>query len=241
MIRAVFFDLDDTLIEFPGGFVGLLGKVYAEAVIGGAPPDGYERFQRRFWNDSCGLWASMHAGAISGDQVRQRRLEGALAAVGMADSRLAQRLLALWDELNVEMPVLKPYALELLAALGGRVCVGLITDGFKTLQRRKLDRFGLWPYFRAVHISEECGVCKPFRGVFALALKAAGVQAAEAVMVGDNADCDIRGALGVGMGAIQMVTLGSTADTPEGALVATSLLEVAELLGCPLAVPLPES
>jgi len=240
--RAVFFDLDDTLIEFPGGFGGLLKRVYALAVAAGAPEALYDCFRRCFWSASIGAWAAMHAGTLSGDEVRRQRIVRALAAVRLSDPGLAGDMLRLWDELNVELPSLRPGATELLNITGSRAYIGVITDGFLTLQRRKLDRFCLWPYFRAVHISEEVGVCKPFRGIFQRALECAAVQPEQAVMVGDNVNCDIRGALGVGMGAIHLVSPETDAATPHGASRATSLWQVAEVLQLRLRPsPVPEN
>lgn len=227
-IAAVFFDLDDTLIAYPNGFGSVLREVFAEAERQGTPADAYPCFQRAFWNSTCGLWAAMHTGTISGDEVRRLRLLRAAEAVGL-DEAAAPDLLREWDRLAAEAPVLREGALELLDGLRGRVFLGLITDGYRTLQRAKLRRLSLEDHFDGIFISEEVGVCKPFAGIFQTALAAADVEAAAAVMVGDNANADIRGALGVGMRAIHLVT-GPGPSSPVGALVADDLAEVGRIV-----------
>lgn len=230
-IRAVFFDLDDTLIEFPGGFAGLVAGLYRSAVGEAATEEGCRRFDRAFADASLGLWAAMHNGCITGEDVRRRRIVKALAAVGVTDAATTERLVAEWDARNVAVAQLKPGVRELLVAVKRRYYLGMITDSFRTVQRAKMAKFDLAPYFDAIHISEEECACKPFAGIFARALHRAGVAPREAVMVGDNANADIRGALGVGMRAIHLVDGSNGVDTPQGAVRAASLAEVATLLG----------
>lgn len=228
-LRAVFLDLDDTLTEYPGGFGAVLESVYRRAVSAGAPADGFDRFRRAYWNSTCGLWAAMHAGTISGRQARLVRMRRGLEAVSVSDDALTQRLSHHWDDLALNSPDLRPGADDLLGWLRGRVFLGLITDGYADLQRRKLKRLGLEERFDRVQISEEVGTSKPFARTFRLSLEAAGVAPVEAVMVGDNANSDVRGALGVGMQAVHLQP-GGPVNTPAGATWAGDLADVRRLL-----------
>lgn len=229
-ILAVFFDLDDTLIGFPNGVDGLVRDLYVDAAGATATDEASERFCRAFWDTTVGLWAAMHNGCISGDEVRRRRIARALATMGSDDDASVDRLLALWDSRNVTAAVIRPQAHAVLDDLAQRYYLGLLTDGFRTIQRAKLRAFDLERHFRAIHISEETGVCKPFAGAFERALSVAGVAPHAAVMVGDNANADIRGALGAGMRAIHLAEGPAAGETPAGALRAHSLAEVASLI-----------
>ncbi|MHB0878293.1 MAG: HAD family hydrolase [Anaerolineae bacterium] len=229
-IKAVFFDLDDTLIGYPRGFGGLVDDLYASAAGDAGDDVARERFGRAFMDATLGLWAAMHNGCLSGEELRRRRIVSALASLGIDDAGTADRLAAEWDARNIAVATIKPGARELLDRLAGRCYLGVITDSFRTIQRAKMQRLGLDRYFQAIHVSEEAGVCKPFAGIFEQALAQAGVAPGEAVMVGDNPNADIRGALGVGMHAIHLVNGTPGPSTPDGAIRAHGLVEVATLL-----------
>jgi len=232
-LRAVFFDFDDTLTQYPGGFDHILSQVYSLAEAVGASPEDRDLFARAFWNATCGLWAAMHAGNIRGDEVRLQRIRRGLEAIGIDDPGLALRMRDRWDDLAVELGSLRPGAIDLLSRLRGRVFLGLITDGYSDLQRRKLERLGIIPLFNRVQISEEVGASKPFARAFELSLVAAGVSPSEALMVGDNVNADVRGALGIGMSAVHLDP-ASTHDTPLGALWAPDMPALSRIIAARL-------
>ncbi|MFD1156420.1 TIGR01458 family HAD-type hydrolase [Roseovarius aestuarii] len=77
---------------------------------------------------------------------------------------------------------------------------------------------------------------KPARGFFEAALASMGVDAAEAVIIGDDAEADVAGALSAGLGRAVLVRTGkySKGDearfTPAPSLVADNLAEAVDLL-----------
>jgi FMN phosphatase YigB (HAD superfamily) len=73
--------------------------------------------------------------------------------------------------------------------------------------------------------SAEVGVGKPHPAIYERALEVAGVEPAQAVMVGDSPDTDIAGALALGIGAVLVDRWGG-AVVPAGAAVVPSLAEV---------------
>ena len=77
--------------------------------------------------------------------------------------------------------------------------IGLLTNGPQSLQRDKLERFGLERYFDLIVIEGEFGFGKPHQRVFEHALATMGVAADEAWHVGDNLYADIFGAQRVGI------------------------------------------
>jgi len=76
--------------------------------------------------------------------------------------------------------------------------LGLLTNATKdTISvHRKL---GLEPYLNFVVTSEEVGADKPKPPIFLAALDRAGVNASEAVHIGDHYELDVVGARGVGI------------------------------------------
>jgi len=95
--------------------------------------------------------------------------------------------------------------------------LGIITNGIAVKQWEKLIRLGLNHFFHAVVISESYGVSKPSRELYEIALREVGVQAEDAIMVGDKLDTDITGAKGAGLRAVwvshgRQVPPGATPD-----------------------------
>jgi HAD superfamily hydrolase (TIGR01509 family) len=114
-------------------------------------------------------------------------------AAGLSDATTRRRFAA-------EMPLLvrlRPDADALLARLS--VPAIIVTNGPRQLQRPKLAVTGLESRAAGIVISSEVGVEKPDPGIFHLALKLAGCEANQAVMVGDHPVNDIAGAQAAGI------------------------------------------
>ena len=95
--------------------------------------------------------------------------------------------------------------------------LGLLTNMEKSIDP-VLRGVGLAPYLDVVVTSEEAGANKPDPPIFLMALERAGVNAQEAIYVGDQYGTDILGARGVGINAILLNRLGlvkEPMDCPE--------------------------
>jgi HAD superfamily hydrolase (TIGR01509 family) len=90
-------------------------------------------------------------------------------------------------------------ALRELRAAG--IVTGVISNSNGSV-RQALESAGLAASLDFVIDSTVVGIAKPDPRVFALGLEAAGVNASEAVYVGDSYFVDVRGARAVGMGAV---------------------------------------
>lgn len=126
-----------------------------------------------------------------------------------------------------------PQVLRALAQAGVRV--GLISNSHRSLASFE-SHFELQGLIAAAVSSSEHGYMKPHVSIFRAALDQVGVDAADALMVGDNVRQDIEGALGVGMRA----ALLHRGDTPHrqwehlaavGVPVLRSMRDVAQLVG----------
>lgn len=84
-----------------------------------------------------------------------------------------------------------------LEALANRFILGVLTNG-----NADVRRLGLADYFQFALCAEELGIGKPDPRPFREALKRAGVDAAQAVHIGDHPSDDIAGARRAGMHAI---------------------------------------
>jgi len=80
--------------------------------------------------------------------------------------------------------------------------LGVISNGMTNSQNMKLEAMGIRNLFSAVLISEEVGIRKPDPRIFGLGLDKLGVVASEAIFIGDNPIFDVAGARAVGIRAI---------------------------------------
>ncbi len=89
-----------------------------------------------------------------------------------------------------------------------RLPLALVTNGPADMQLEAVRAVGLESFFKRLVISGDAavGVRKPDPRIFRLACEGLGAKPAETVMVGDNVEADVAGALAVGM---QAVYLGS--------------------------------
>jgi putative hydrolase of the HAD superfamily len=112
---------------------------------------------------------------------------------------------------------LYPEALDVLETLRCRYRLGIISN-FDGRLRVILDHWGIRSWFDVLAISSEVGAEKPDPWIFQRASQIAGIDPGAALHVGDDPDCDWRGAAAAGMVSFQL-------DRPRN-----SLREVAEML-----------
>lgn len=107
-----------------------------------------------------------------------------------------------------------PGALQLLRHLSQHVTVGVVTNGLEDIQRTKVRELGLEPYISFLLVSETLGIRKPAPGIFLEALRLAGVQPEQAVFIGDSWNSDILGAFRCGIRTIWLNRYNLSAPDP---------------------------
>jgi HAD superfamily hydrolase (TIGR01509 family) len=202
-IRAVTFDLDDTLYPQASYLAGAWRAVATALRSTGVGDVAANR-----------LHAALLSIATEGSD-RGRIIDRALMACGLSPSWAPRLVTAFRDHAPATLD-LYPGAREALARLRSRVPVGCVTDGDPAIQRAKLRALGLTDAFDAVVLSDELGRAhrKPDPLPFRRALAALGAAADDAVHVGDRPGKDVAGAAGVGMRAVRVLT-GEYAGQPD--------------------------
>lgn len=198
--RAVFFDMDDTLLDGYSAMTVAWQTVchdYAPQV--GCDAEALRLAIRKhameFWKDEAavGHWR------LALDEARTIVVRNALLAEGW-DSSLAQEIAYEYGRRHSEN--LRPFddAVETLQALrDGGYRLAMITNGHGVPQRMKIERHDLARHMDAIVIEGEFGKGKPEREVFEHALSATGARPEEAWHVGDNLYADVGGAKAAGL------------------------------------------
>lgn len=223
MFAAVLFDLDETLLQDEpvsrhafhvtaleateddarARRLAEAAETEAKALWQQLPREAAEYATRIGHSALEGLWATYDP-AVPAEVVLERELNRvrpevwrrALATCGeRGDPALLERR---WRALRAQFPLFDD-ADELLARLRPHTRLGIVTNGVRGLQRRKLEGSGLLHWFDAVAISGEVGIGKPERGIFDQLCRELGVEPARCAMVGDNPERDVQGGLNAGL------------------------------------------
>ena len=228
MTRAVFFDVDFTLI-YPGPMFG---------------GEGYRAFCERYGMkvDASKFDAAVTSAASLLDGPDDtpydaeiyvgytRHIIERMGGGGDSLDACAREIYAEWAacqhfELYDEVPAV----LGELAVAGIRI--GLISNSHRCLASFQ-SHFELQGLIAATVSSSEHGFMKPHPSIFAAALHLVNMPAADAVMVGDSVRQDVDGALGAGMRAV-LLHRGSMPAPRESELRARGVPIIASLRQLP--------
>ncbi len=122
-----------------------------------------------------------------------------------------------------------PDVLRELTAAGIRI--GLISNTHRCLASFQ-SHFELQGLITATVSSSDHGLMKPHPSIFAAALQLAGVEATDAVMVGDSVRQDVEGALRAGMSAV-LLHRGEGPHASQASLASNGVPVIASLRELP--------
>ncbi len=202
---AILFDMDDTIIAFGAVSMETWLRV-CEYHVGDLPGwtaeqlvDGINSYREWFWSDP----ERHRLGRMNTINVRYEMVRGAFSRMGIYAPRVANLISEAYIEEHERRVHVFPGALETLQALNDKgVRLALLTNGNKTSQRGKINRFNLEPYFDYILVEEEFGLGKPHERVYLHALEVLGVQPPDAWIVGDNLEWEVAAPQRLGITAI---------------------------------------
>ena len=215
-LKAVLFDLDDTLIDWSGFDHDwerrertLLRGVFEYTRAELHPLDDFEALLNVFlartrsaWEDARSSLRAPHLGAV---------LAESLADLGVPPARInTQRVLEAYPWGAHPGAVVFPDALEIVPLLHQHgVRTGIVTNAYQPmwLRDREIEQLGLLSLFPECRISAaDVGYLKPHPAIFDHALRLLDARPEEAIFVGDNPVADIAGAQAAGLQAVLRVT-----------------------------------
>lgn len=198
-ISDVFFDLDHTLWDFDRNSALTFHKIFELNRVDVPLKDFiqvYEPINLEYWR----LYRNEQ---IDKPSLRYGRLNDAFTALEMKVEReLIDKLAEDYINLLSTFNHLFDDAISILDYLNTNYNLHIITNGFKEVQDGKLAKSGIAKYFDTVTNSEAVGVKKPNPKIFNHALTIANANIEKSIMIGDNLEADVLGALNVGLDAI---------------------------------------
>jgi len=228
-VTTIIFDMDGTLIEHTWQLRRITETLFAR-FAGELAPVSHSEFYDLFWPKNEDMWYMMVDGVLDGDTAAKYSYINTLRALSK-DTALAQPMLAYWHQLVLEEA--RPFedTFAVLTALRDKYATGIVTNGFATLQRAKINRYHLAEYVDFTLVSEEVGFHKPDKRIFLKALEIAGnASPQQTLYIGDNPVSDIQGAQDAGITPILMNSRNDL-TAPDGVAKVQKLSDLLKLLG----------
>lgn len=194
----LFFDLDHTLWDFDANSKATMKQLYDEYELKKRGIEDFEEMYKCYSVHNDKLWERYRNKFIKREELRWKRMWLMLLDFKIPDTSLAHEISTAYLEILPTQTRLIPHAKEVLEHCKGRYEMHLITNGFDTTQRLKLQYSGIARYFTHLITSEKSNSMKPHRDIFDFALNLTKAEAEHSIMIGDAIDIDILGAINAG-------------------------------------------
>jgi len=203
--KAILFDLDDTIVADDAVYEKAWENVFKKPILQASElgisklraaikqaGDWYYSDPERLRRARQNLYAA-----------RREVVSIALSSLGIDNPKLARKIADSYSTEKEKAIFVYPGAIETISHFKkDGIQLALLTNGSSESQNKKIERFGLAPFFSYIFIEGECGIGKPDDRFFRHALERLGVDPSEAWMIGDRLEHDIKPAQKLGIYAI---------------------------------------
>lgn len=221
MIKTVFFDLDNTLLDFAAAERAALTQTLQRLGIAAAADvlTLYSEINEYHWKQ-------LEKGLLTRDEVKVQRYRVLFEKLGVWHDPAAAT--AFYEEKLHHQAALLPGAKALLEALYGKYRLFVMSNGSTDVQISRMQLSGIDRFFEKVFISQQIGYNKPDVRFFTACFEQlAPFEKENAVLVGDSESSDIVGGKNAGIHTVRFAAKGteSAADA-----VADCLEELPKIL-----------
>ena len=201
--KDLFFDLDHTIWDFELNSKETLWDLHLKYELEAKGIHDFDVFYSQYSVHNHRLWDRYTKGFIKQEELRWKRIYLSLLDYKIADEALSKEMSVDYLDILPNKKNLFPYTIEILDYLKNKdYKMHLITNGFESVQFKKIKNSNLADYFTEVITSEASNSLKHNKEIFDYALKACNAKLETSIMIGDNESADIQGAINVGMDSI---------------------------------------
>lgn len=192
-MRFLFFDLDDTLLDFHKAEAWAIRQALSH--MGLTPTD---QMVARYSAINQSQWELLEEKKLTRDQVLVRRFDLLFQELGVRIS--SQETQKCYEEMLSRGHDFMPGAQKLLDTLDGGYELYLVSNGTAMVQDRRLRESGIEHHFQDIFISERVGVDKPQKEFFDRCFdRIQNFDKDQAMIIGDSLTSDIRGGNNAGI------------------------------------------
>jgi putative hydrolase of the HAD superfamily len=197
----IFFDLDNTLWDFEENSYHALHTAFLQFSIN-AQGFEYHDFFTIYSKHNQNLWKEYRLQKVVKNELKKMRFQKTFDDMGIKDIDANEMNSVYLSEMPKQTKLVDG-AEDVLSHLKSKgYLLYIITNGFREVQFKKLRVTKLSNYFTKIFISEEIKAPKPDRKIFEYAIKSANAPKSKSLMVGDDFEIDVMGALNYGINAV---------------------------------------
>jgi YjjG family noncanonical pyrimidine nucleotidase len=199
VIKAVLFDIDNTLLSF-------------DEYVKESMKNGFEKFGIATYNDemfaaftqvNSKLWRLIEKGEMTFEELLKTRWNKIFEHLGISADGVAFE--KYFRERLFDSAIPENGAMDLLKYLHGKYILCVASNGPYQQQKNRLKVGGMLPYFSDLFISEEIGSSKPAKSFFTTCFERLNskceqkIQPNEIIIIGDSLTSDMAGGIRFGM------------------------------------------
>ena len=182
MIKAVIFDLDNTLYSYDAN------HIYGMEALAGYCRETFgitEEETREYYRKAGYIMANRIGTDTAAIHSRMLRLQCMMELLEKPLFPHVQKMYHIYWDAFLQHIEPNPGVLDFLMELRkGKICIGIGTDMTAYIQYKRLEAIGAEVYIDFMVTSEEAGVEKPHYHLFELCVEKAAVRAEECVFIG---------------------------------------------------------
>jgi len=204
-VNTIFFDVDHTLWDFEKNSAFTLNKILDQYNFPFSKKeflDIYIPINKKYWDDYS-------KNKISKENLKIGRLKKTFTELRF---KYSEKLIIEISDLYIKNLPKQTFLFngvsDILKYLKPKYNLHIITNGFEYVQQKKMELSGIRHFFDKIINSENAGAKKPSNKIFNYALTLTNQNPKNCLMIGDNFEADIMGAINIGMNAIHFNSTG---------------------------------
>jgi len=204
MIKFVFLDIDDTVLDFHKAEAEAVKKTLRHLEIEPTPA-----VVTRYSEINDAQWKLLEQGRLTRAEVKYRRFKLLFDELDVV--RDAEYARTYYEEALSHGHFFMPGAEALLESLFGRYELYAVSNGTTTVQNGRMESAGIKRYFQRIFLSEEIGEVKPSRAFFERCFaEIPHFDRKMAIILGDSLTSDIQGGINAGIKTCHYCPRGET-------------------------------